>query len=49
MANNKGPNIIAGAQESAEHSINKYYWVDRVPSLTAAKWKARKRLAPSSP
>lgn len=46
MAKNKGFDIVAEAQERAEHNMNPYYWFNRATSYTVAQWKVDKLFTP---
>lgn len=45
MGKREGFDVVADAQEVAEHNINPYYWVNRVTSFTFARWMVQKKLA----
>ena len=46
MGKNKGFDVVADAQERAEHNMNPYYWFNRVTPYTVAQWKVGKLLSP---
>jgi len=46
MGKNKGFDVIAEANERANHNINPYYWFNRVTSYQVAGWQINKMLAP---
>ena len=46
MAKRKGFDVIADAQERANHNFHRSYWFNRVTSFTMAEWKANKYFAP---
>ncbi len=46
MSKNKGFDVIADAQERADHPYDTPYWFNRATSFTLARWKANKYFAP---
>ncbi len=41
----RGFDVVAEAQERAEHNINPYYWMNRITSRRLAEWAVQKNLA----